>query len=260
MRQQAPRPTHHSFLLHATTAGPSVKEVAGSHRRWAALLRDCTYVKRPRDRRAMGAGGVRVAGLPRGPATGLGRRGQRHPRPLSGRRRDAGRASSHRVGPSRSPGTAKTDRPRQRRAPRLRTRVRPPNRRPSRRAAVPQSDSHSEARPDAGGSRPPSPRPRVCCSALGYAVLPRIGPAPRRCRKGTSPRAPDRDCRIAGRGGVRLPPPAEPPDHRSLRLHVAKDGKDMEGAAAKDRPNWRFPDPVVLACADGLNWAGEHLQ
>ena len=88
---------------------------------------------------------------------------------------------------------------------------------------------------------------------LGYVVLPRTGSAPHA----------ENETLLSGvftsaNREIVVPGPSKPP-HTDVMLDVAKDAKTPEGAAAKSA-ELAIPDPVVLACADGLNWAGEHLQ
>jgi len=95
---------------------------------------------------------------------------------------------------------------------------------------------------------------------LGYVVSPRTGPAP---SAGDVAQRPDRDAGPHGAVALHLPvPPAASPSgppHADVTLDVGKDEKAPEGAAAKSA-ELAIPDPVALACADGLNWAGERLQ
>ena len=96
---------------------------------------------------------------------------------------------------------------------------------------------------------------------LAYSVLPRVGQVPSSAPYVGVATGPDRDLDMKGAVAIHLPTPAargpaQPP--LADDLHPADGGKGTEGAAKE--PELAIPDPVVLACADGLNWAGERLQ
>ena len=79
---------------------------------------------------------------------------------------------------------------------------------------------------------------------LGYVVLPKTGSAP---HAGNAPLL-SGAFTAAHRNGE-VPGPSKP----------AHTDHTPEGATTPSVET-AIPDPVVLACADGLNWAGEHLQ
>ncbi len=101
--------------------------------------------------------------------------------------------------------------------------------------------------------------------ALGYTrVLPMAGPTPAPLPGGDVAAAPDRDAGVKSVVAFHVPLPgcAGPADHTpapALALADANKGGAGPEAEAK-AAELAIPDPVVLACADGLNWAGEHLQ
>lgn len=87
---------------------------------------------------------------------------------------------------------------------------------------------------------------------LGYTVLPKGGPGPAAWSGGGLAKAPDRAAELKGTIAMHPPSGEAPP--------APPGGKTEKGAAAEKEADDAAPTALALACADGLNWAGERLQ